>query len=312
MRIAIASIGSSTFHLEAAGERGVLLEVLLVLGPGGGRDGAELAARQRGLEQVGGVVLALGTPRPDQLMGLIDEHDDRCRGVLDLSDHLLQAVLELALDTGAGLKESQVQAPQHHVLQRLGHVAVGDALGEALHHRRLSDPGLAGENGVVLTPTGQDVDDLADLRLAAEHGIDAPVSGLRREIRGVLIQGGGGRGTSRPGCRQVALGGICDGTHLPVFEGAPHDLDEVLLEDLDVDVLDPLVDVEESPAQAGVVERGEQQTPGAHPGQPVVHRTPHPGLPSQRLDILRQIGAAAVAGLQRVESAVQVPQQAVR
>ncbi len=44
-------------HLEAAGQRGVLLEVLLVLGPGGGGDAAQLAARQRRLQQVGGIVL---------------------------------------------------------------------------------------------------------------------------------------------------------------------------------------------------------------------------------------------------------------
>ncbi len=42
-------------QLEAAGQRRVLLEVLLVLGPGGGGDGAQLAAGQGRLEQVGGV-----------------------------------------------------------------------------------------------------------------------------------------------------------------------------------------------------------------------------------------------------------------
>ena len=43
--------------LEAALERGVGLEVLLVLGEGGGRDGAQFAAGERRLEQVGRVVL---------------------------------------------------------------------------------------------------------------------------------------------------------------------------------------------------------------------------------------------------------------
>jgi hypothetical protein len=51
-------------HLEAAGQGGVLLEVLLVLGPGGGGDRAQLAARQGRLEQVGGVVLAGRPPAP--------------------------------------------------------------------------------------------------------------------------------------------------------------------------------------------------------------------------------------------------------
>ncbi|MNE08763.1 hypothetical protein D3C80_1014210 [compost metagenome] len=43
--------------LKAAGQGGVLLEVLFVLGPGGRRDGAQLTAGQGWLEQVGGVVL---------------------------------------------------------------------------------------------------------------------------------------------------------------------------------------------------------------------------------------------------------------
>ncbi|MNS93161.1 hypothetical protein D3C72_1273170 [compost metagenome] len=37
-------------HLEAAGEGGIFLEVLLVLGPGGRRDSAQLATSKRGLE----------------------------------------------------------------------------------------------------------------------------------------------------------------------------------------------------------------------------------------------------------------------
>ena len=46
------------FHeLEAARERGILLEVLLVLRPGRRRERAQLAARERRLEQVRGIVL---------------------------------------------------------------------------------------------------------------------------------------------------------------------------------------------------------------------------------------------------------------
>src|ERR1700677_1586065 len=44
-------------YLEAAGERGIFLEVLLVLRPGGSGNGPQFAAGERWLEQVGGVVL---------------------------------------------------------------------------------------------------------------------------------------------------------------------------------------------------------------------------------------------------------------
>ena len=65
--------------LEPAGEGGVLLEVLLVLGPGGGGDRAELAAGQGRLEQVGGVALAGLAAGADHRVGLVDEQDDRRR-----------------------------------------------------------------------------------------------------------------------------------------------------------------------------------------------------------------------------------------
>src|SRR5690606_19724575 len=53
-------------ELEAARERGVLLEILLVLGPRGRGDGTELAARERGLEEIRRIARAGGTTRADQ------------------------------------------------------------------------------------------------------------------------------------------------------------------------------------------------------------------------------------------------------
>ena len=63
--------------LEAAGQGGVLFDVLLVLGPGGGGHGAQRAAGQGRLEQVGGVARAGRAAGADQRVGLVDEHDDR-------------------------------------------------------------------------------------------------------------------------------------------------------------------------------------------------------------------------------------------
>ena len=65
--------------LEPARQGGVLLEVLLVLGPGGGGDRAQLAAGQGRLEQVGGVALAGLAAGADHGVGLVDEEDDRHR-----------------------------------------------------------------------------------------------------------------------------------------------------------------------------------------------------------------------------------------
>ena len=63
--------------LEAPGQGGVFLEVLLVFGPGGGGDGAQFAAGQGRLEQVGGVALAGLAAGADHGVGFVDEQDDR-------------------------------------------------------------------------------------------------------------------------------------------------------------------------------------------------------------------------------------------
>ena len=96
--------------LEPAGERGVLLEVLLVLGPGGRGDRPEVAAGQGRLEQVGGVPLPGLAPGADQGVGLVDEQDDRHRRRLDLGDHLLEPVLELPLHPRPGLEQARGRA----------------------------------------------------------------------------------------------------------------------------------------------------------------------------------------------------------
>ena len=110
--------------LEAPRQRGVLLEVLLVLGPRGGGDGAQLAARQRGLQQVGGVVLPRRAARADHGVGFVDEEDDRRGRGLHLLDQPLEPVLELALDARAGLQQGQVERAQHDVLEHVRHVAL--------------------------------------------------------------------------------------------------------------------------------------------------------------------------------------------
>ncbi len=77
MAMVSSTVGSPTITvLEAARQGGVLLHVLLVLVEGGGADAAQFAARQRGLQHVGGVDGAFGSARADQRMQLVDEADD--------------------------------------------------------------------------------------------------------------------------------------------------------------------------------------------------------------------------------------------
>jgi len=70
-----ASSGSSTFTTGSAAPAPVFLEILLILGPRGGGDGSQFAARQRRFQQVGRVTLAACPPAPI-MCGLVDEQDD--------------------------------------------------------------------------------------------------------------------------------------------------------------------------------------------------------------------------------------------
>ena len=74
-------------------------------------------------------------------------------------------------------------------LSGCGHVAVGDPLGQPLDHGRLADAGLADEHRVVLGPPRQDLDDPADLLLAADDRIELALPGQGGEVAGVLVQG---------------------------------------------------------------------------------------------------------------------------
>ena len=137
-------------RLEAALERGVLLDVLLVLVERGRADGAQLAAGEHRLEQVGRVDRALGGAGADDRVQLVHEQDDLALGVGDLLQDRLQALLELAAVLRAGQQGADVEADDLAVAQGLGDVAADDALREALDDRGLADAGLADQDGVVL------------------------------------------------------------------------------------------------------------------------------------------------------------------
>ena len=167
--------------LEAALQRGVLLDVLAVLVEGGGPDHAQLAAGEHGLDHVAGVHGGLpGGAGADDRVQLVDEGDDLPLGVGDLLQHGLEPLLELAAVLGAGDHRAQVERHQPLALEALGDVAGDDALGEPLDDRRLADAGLADQHRVVLGAAGQHLDDAADLGVPADDRVDLALAGPLR------------------------------------------------------------------------------------------------------------------------------------
>ena len=186
----VVHVGLAHVHgLEAALEGGVLLDVLLVLVQGGGAHAAQLAAGEGGLSMFEASIDALGGARAHHGVQLVDEEDDVALGLLDLLEHGLQPVLELAAVLGAGDEGAEVEGDHALVLERLGHVAAHDALGEALDDRGLAHAGLADEHRVVLGAAGEHLDHAAHLVVAADHGVELALAGERGQVAAVALEG---------------------------------------------------------------------------------------------------------------------------
>jgi hypothetical protein len=174
-------------RLEAALEGGVFLEVFAVLVESGRADRLQLAAGEKGLQNGCGVDGALRSSGTDQRVDLVDEDDDVAAGA-DLLRHLLQALFEVAAVTAAGDERAEVERVQLLVLQRLGHVALDDRLGEALDDGSLADAGLSDENRVVLAAAGEDLHDPLHLLLAPDDRVELSVTGGLREVASELVE----------------------------------------------------------------------------------------------------------------------------
>ena len=140
--------------LEPPLERRVLLDVLAELVERGGADHAELAAGEHRLQHVAGVHGALaGRAGADDGVHLVDERDDLAVGVRDLGQDRLEPLLEVAAVLGTGEHRGHVEGDHALVPQRVGDVALDDALGQALDHGGLADAGIADQHRVVLGAT---------------------------------------------------------------------------------------------------------------------------------------------------------------
>ena len=144
---------------------------LPVLGRGRRADAADLAARQRRLEDVGGVERAFGGPGADERVQLVDEHDD-VRVLGQLLHDRLEALFELAAVLRPGDNQRDVEREDALVGEEVRHVAVDDLLRQALDDGGLADAGLADEHGVVLRAAAEHLLDALDLDVAADQRVE--------------------------------------------------------------------------------------------------------------------------------------------
>ncbi len=173
---------------EAPLERRVLLDVLAVLVQGGGADDAELAPGEGGLHHGAGVDGALSGTGAHHLMNFVDEDDNLALGALDLVDHRLEALLELAAELGAGDHGAHVQRQQPAAAQVLGHIARGDLLRQAFDDGRLADARLADNDRVVLGAPVEDLHNPLDFVLTTDDGVELALGGEPGQVDAVLLE----------------------------------------------------------------------------------------------------------------------------
>ena len=175
-------------RLETTLQRGILLHVLAVLVKRRRTHAVQLAARKHRLQHVARVGGAFRLARAHDRVDFVDEQDDASVRRLDLVQHGLQALLELAAVLRAGHERRHVEREHGAVLQPLRYVATHDTLCKALHDGRLAHAGLADEDRVVLRLAGKDADHVADFCVTPYNGIELARARHLHEVASVLLQ----------------------------------------------------------------------------------------------------------------------------
>ena len=175
-------------RLEAALQRGVLLDGGAVLVERGGADEPELAARQHRLDHLPGIHGSLGGAGAHNGVQLVNEGHHFALGVGDLLEDGLEPLLELAPVLGAGHHGRQVERDDPLALQPFGNVALDDPVGQPLDDGGLAHAGLTDQHRVVLGAPRQDLDDPPDLLVTPDDRVELAVAGGLGEVAPVLGQ----------------------------------------------------------------------------------------------------------------------------
>ena len=95
--------------LEAALERGILLNELTIFVEGGGSDESQLAASEHWLKHVGSGHGSLATTGTHERVELVDEGDDLSVRVVDFFEHSLKALFKFASVLRTGNQGADVE-----------------------------------------------------------------------------------------------------------------------------------------------------------------------------------------------------------
>ena len=176
-------------RLEAALERGVLLDVLAVLVERRRADAVQLAAGEHRLEHVRGVHRALGRAGADDGVQLVDEQDDLAlrRPVTSLRTALRRS------SNSPRYFAPATSAPRSSATIRLSLSPSGTSprtmrWASPSTIAVLPTPGSPISTGLFLVRATEHLDDAADLLVAADDRVELALPGQRGQVAAVLLE----------------------------------------------------------------------------------------------------------------------------
>src|SRR5207344_2087389 len=114
--------------------------------------------------------------------------DDPALRGLDLIQHGLQTLLELAAVLRAGEERADVERPDALALEAFRDVAGNDALRQSFDDRRLADSRVADQDRVVLRAARQHLDHAADFLVSPDHRVELALLGSSSEVAAELLE----------------------------------------------------------------------------------------------------------------------------
>ena len=173
--------------LEAALESRVLLNMLAVFVEGGSADDLNLAAREGGLQDIGGVHAALGVACAHDVVDFVNDEDDVAR-LANLLNETLHAAFKLTAELGACHEGGQVEKIDLLITELEGHFALDDALGKTLGDGGFTHAWLTDEAGVILLTAIENLHHPLDFLFAAYNGVQLALAGTLGEVDAVIIE----------------------------------------------------------------------------------------------------------------------------
>ena len=157
-------------RLETTFKGVIFFDVLSIFVKGSRADDLEFAARERRLDDIGGVVGAFSASRADERMKFVDKKDDifsALHFVHDSLDTLFKLTAIFCTRDHCGNVKSDDTAPQ----ENFWNVAIGDFLSETFNDGSFTDPRFSNKSGVIFRSTAEDLHGAFDFNNATDNGI---------------------------------------------------------------------------------------------------------------------------------------------